>query len=184
MSFANSRSVHRAKEGLLRFGLKSLFVLILILSLPLSWLAAERNRKNAEREALAAIEKLGGRVQLSWTSEGQDQPPGSTWLRFLLGDDFFVHATAVDLSHNPRVSDEDIRLLAQLPKVKQIDLRETFVSDDCLRWLVRLTDLEELNLLHTETTLAGTAELRWALPRRQIVLYEYTANDGVGYERS
>src|SRR5205823_275033 len=142
-----------------RFGLKSLLLLILVLSLPLGWLAAERHQKSIERAAVAAIHELGGGVWYD-SHESRDpfdtaddlQPPGPAWLRFLLGDDFFVHATEVNLSCNTRLTDGDLSHLGQLPGLKKVYLHETAVSDDGLRHLQHLRNLKLLYLVETQVT--------------------------------
>jgi ankyrin repeat protein len=168
-------------------------VLVLIFSLPLGWLAAKRHQKSKERAAIAALIKLGATLSYNWTAEETGgQPPGPAWQRALLGDDFFVQVESVNLAGNEALTDEDLRHLEPLSGIKQLYLQETAVSDDGLVHLKHLTRLTFLNLLETQVTFAGAADVQLALvgtadlqriiPQCEIVLYEHAENDGLGYE--
>jgi hypothetical protein len=82
-----------------QFSLKSLFVLVLVLAVPLWFLGS----KMRERTAVTKIREFGAVVHYDWeweqlTSRAIDpdpEPAGPKWLRSLLGDDFFAHAVFV-----------------------------------------------------------------------------------------
>ena len=52
----------RPKRRWYQFSLKTLLVTVLMMSLAFSWFAAKRNKARKQREAVEAIEKLGGWV--------------------------------------------------------------------------------------------------------------------------
>jgi ankyrin repeat protein len=162
-----------------------LLALVVLLSLPLGWVAAKLHENRLERQAAAVIyEKLEGRVFWNWTRDRDDlHPPGPAWLRWFLGDDFFVHVTDGHFYGSAELTDTDLIHVQRLPALESLSLQQTIISDDGLRYLHGLTRLKHLNLLETDVTAGGAAELQRALPQCKIVLYEHSDNDGVGYEQ-
>ena len=73
-----------------QYSLRTLLVLMLLVCIGMGWLAVKMQRVRREREAVAAIERLGG-----WCVYGDpdsaEESRGRAWLRKLLGDDFFTH---------------------------------------------------------------------------------------------
>lgn len=59
-----------------------------------------------------------------------------------------------------RFTDQQVALLARLPQLRRLDLRETLISDDAIETILTLPELEELNL--TDTTVSGEALQRLA----------------------
>ena len=141
---------------------------------PFSWFARQR-------QAIARIEALGGRVQ---TTQGAPD-----WLRGIAGHRLarvFDRATVVNLSETPttdvdlavlhdlwgierlslagtRVSDAGMPAIAHLSQLKALDLNRTAVSDAGLARLTALTRLEYLYLDGTRVTAAGRQAYREAL---------------------
>ena len=83
----------------LTFSLRALFVLTTALAV---WLGIVVNRAREQREAVKAIEALGGTVTYDWEpglydSIGDDPagPSGPAWLRRLVGDEHFQEVTMV-----------------------------------------------------------------------------------------
>jgi len=81
----------------LTFSLRTLFVLLTVLAV---WLGVVVNRAREQREAVKAIEALGGFVFYDWQNArpATDEPAGPIWLRRTIGDDCFQEAYAVNLS--------------------------------------------------------------------------------------
>jgi hypothetical protein len=88
----------------LTFSLRSLFVLTTASAI---WLGVIVNRAREQREAVKAIEALGGSVGYDWQDvplapddvlslDGPLTPPGPAWLRRLAGNEFFQDAMEVN----------------------------------------------------------------------------------------
>jgi hypothetical protein len=109
--------------------------------------------------------------------------PGPTWMRSLLGDDFFAHVVWVDLSgwnvdngltgscSDHHFDDEDAQLLEKLPRVTFVDTSNSHLTDDGLRYFTRLHRLETLYLSSPYITDAGLSHLACMKRVKEIVLY-------------
>jgi len=92
-----------------QFSLRTLFVLVTVLCV---WLAVTANRARNQREAVAAIEELGGSVRYEYQNSFGQEPPGPKWLRELVGEEYFVSVVDVFL-HNTKVTDNGVKKLQQ-----------------------------------------------------------------------
>lgn len=104
----------------LTFSLRAFFVLLTAFAI---WLGVVVNRAREQREAVKAIEALGGNVRYDWEQtrltplgKGRSlitvEPYGPGWLR-----DFYQEAVCVEFNH-VSISDSDIR--AGLPYLKRL----------------------------------------------------------------
>jgi len=173
-----------------QFSIRSLLVLAVVVALPCSWLAVEMQQAERQREAVVAIEKRSGTVM--WDDEEWACP---TWLRRLLGDDFFnsvvgvsffdtrngdaeleqllEHLKGLDQLHkldldNTPVSDAGLEHVKTLGQLQELDLHLTQVTDAGLKHLKGLNQLRELRLVNTKVTDAAVKTLRQALPNCRI----------------
>lgn len=71
-----------------------------------------------------------------------------------------VEEPAVFLDYYALVTDEDLKLIANWPRICMISLRGTNISDAGLAHLKPLTELRDLTLAETRITDAGLAHLR------------------------
>jgi hypothetical protein len=106
-----------------QLSIQSLLALTLLVAVPCSWLAAERQRAKRQKKAVDAIVEGGGSVWYDYQIDPSGalapspQWPGPESLRALLGDDFFATATAACVTGN-----EGLAQLAQLPELEELDL--------------------------------------------------------------
>ena len=93
-----------------QFRLRTLLVLTVVVALPFSWLGLEMKRAKEQRDAVAAIRRLGGKAihdhefDVTASDDGdllvwlaQMVPPAPLWLRTLVGNDFFTTVDHVTL---------------------------------------------------------------------------------------
>jgi hypothetical protein len=98
---ANSLKLHRRW---LTFSLRSFFIAMTIFSI---WLGVAVNRARQQREAVKQLEAICGKPVHDWEPERRifglpappprTHPPGPSWLRRLLGDEFFQEVRDVEL---------------------------------------------------------------------------------------
>lgn len=152
-----------------QFRLWTLLAAVLVLSLPLSWFAMRMERARKQREAVEAIEKAGGHTGFSLNdliARSSTRKPERTWLRGLLGDDFFDPVLQAYMSTN--TSNDDLEHLKALPRLRILDLRDTQITDVGLKHLCELRGLKFLWIHNTQVTPEGVKELREALPDCEI----------------
>lgn len=84
----------------LRFGLRSLFALVLVSAVCSAFLARYLEQKRRERAAAIALVSCNFSVAYDWELANKGQPPGPKWLKNVLGDDFFSHVTSVSTGYD------------------------------------------------------------------------------------
>jgi hypothetical protein len=129
-----------------QFSYRSLLVFLVALSVPLGWFAWEIQRARKQRAAVDNIAKAGGWVayDFHWNESGMPvQPPGPSWLRELLGDDFFSDVVGARVIGTP-------------------------AGDAELEHIKGLADLRYVNLTGTNVTNEGVKNLQAALPNCEI----------------
>jgi hypothetical protein len=122
---ADTASTIPPRRRWLRFSLRSLLILITVLSI---WLGVKVNQARRQKEAVAALRQLGATVYYS--HQRRDTFPNSYdlandlsvpgWLRELAGDDFFQSAACVQVL-GP-VTDDALVHLAALPHLESLKL--------------------------------------------------------------
>lgn len=104
---------------------------------------------DAEDKAAKAVEDLGGKVVRD------DKAPGKPVVQVsLAGSD---------------VTDADLKSLAGVKNLQQLDLNETKITDAGLKDLAGFKELHLLRLAFTKTTDAGIADLEKALPDCKVI---------------
>ena len=124
------------------YSLRTLLVFVALFAVVFGWVGLKMWQVIGERDAAAAIGKLGGKVIWSDTTG---------------------RVAVVNLS-NTRVTDSDLQVLEGLPRLHQLCLDNTDVTDAGLKHLKGMRDLYCVNLHHTKVTNEGVRKLYQALP--------------------
>ena len=150
-----------------QYSLRSLFLLTLVVSLVMGWVAPRMKRTRQEDEAVEEIKKLHGQVQYDYEVRQSgnppldEEPPGPAWLRNLLGENFFATVVKVHFDYDAAsVTDRDLEPLKGLTQLQWVDLRGTQVTDAGLEYLKGLKQLQALDLFGTHVTDSGLQRLR------------------------
>ncbi len=169
----------KPKRRRFQFSLRTLLLAVLLLSLPLSWLATRMERARRQKEAVKAIQELGGSVIYNGNrlpggifphGAPRVQTPWPSWLERVLGEDFFWDAERVYwYGSHPKVTDQRLVYLKDLKNVREVCLQGTQVTDAGLEYLKTFRGLEHLDLRGTQVTTEGVKKLREALPECYIV---------------
>ena len=152
----------KSKRRLLRFSLRALLLLMLIVCITLGW-KVEKARK--QREAVTWVQQSGGWVKYDYE-----------WLKKFVGLDFFHDVVAVEIHNSNKKHVSDVTPLAGLTSLEALHLSSTRVSD--VTPLAGLTSLKRLQLYGTQvsdvTPLAGLTSLkRLYLGRTQVSKEDY-----------
>jgi internalin A len=180
---ADLKTISRPWRRYLRFSVRGLIVLVLVIGLGLGWIVRSAR---IQRDAVAAIERAGGDV--AYDSEWEyaksiqaAKPRPPRWLVELLGVDFFGHVTNVSgliatdtsivhvgslseleglsLAGSP-IGDNGAAHLQGLTKLRSLELRGTNITDVGLKHLKGLTTLSYLGLNSTKITDRGLVHLK------------------------
>ncbi|MGA2064768.1 MAG: hypothetical protein ABSG86_07355 [Thermoguttaceae bacterium] len=140
-------------------------LLALLLSILCGWFAVKMEQAGKQKAVVEEIENLGGLVWRDYQFDADGvpitkdpQPPGPAWLRRLLGDDFFMNVTKLDLTQTA-VTDAGLEHLKGLTQLQSLYLGSE-VTDAGLEHLKDFTQLRTLNLRATAVTDAGLEHLK------------------------
>lgn len=138
----------------------SLRLMLFVVTALAIWLGTFVARVREQRSVVAALQNLGVKLRYDFETDayGYDlpksgSPVGPAWLRRSLGDDFFARVTAVHGGQRP-ATDDELRGLFNLPRLRYADLHGTAVSDDFIRRLQRT--FSNLTVRHRNTAYLGT----------------------------
>ena len=154
--------VSRPWRRFLRFSVRGLVVLALVIGGWLGWIARSAR---IQREAVAAIVKAGGTVSYDWEwtngkSIAEGKPWAPRWLVDLIGVDYFAHVTYVALISAAMEADTAMAHIGRLTRLQHLNLAHSPVRDAGLANLEALRCLSYLNLAETQVTDAGMKHLR------------------------
>ena len=168
-----------------QFRLRTLLIVVLVLSLPLSWCAVRMEKARKQREAVEALRRMGCHVSYREEDAIPVVRQAIHWVAMATGPDFvlepdvifceqskvsdaelkrlreFREPDQVEIIHlnHTQVSDAALESLGGLANLKILWLDSTRVTDSGLKCLGGLTNLEELTLQHTQVTDAGLKHL-------------------------
>ena len=159
----------------LRFDLRGMFVLILLLTLMLAGAMSEYHQTRIEKEVVAKLEALSD-VSVSWRFDRVHQV---VWFSPLTLDDFDRAADGLQqLSqlHSLQIAAENlpgtiIKRVGRLTTLRNLYLQTLTVTDNDLRPLANLANLEYLELDASQLTDAGLLHLRGLKRLRALYLY-------------
>jgi internalin A len=167
-----AKPVSARPRRFLRFSVRGLIVLVLLIGGCLGWMA--RNAR-IQRDAVAAIKRAGGSVRYSHvrrksTSKQGQKPWVPVWLADLIGVDYLDHVTNVRLSESTMGTDSAIEQTGHLSQLRQLILDDSSVGDAGLAHMRGLRSLSILDLSHTKVTDLGLAHLEGLLNLRALDL--------------
>jgi hypothetical protein len=168
-----------------QYSLRSLLLLVLLVSLGMSWVAVRMKRAREQEQAVEEIAKVGGEVQYDYQDPqfrtsgdpfAESDPPGPAWLRNVLGQNFFAAVVAVDFRRSS-VNDAGLGHVERLMQLQTLDLSGAQITDAGLQHLKGLTQLKTLFLSGRKVTDAGLEHLRGLTQLQQLNLYDTQVTD-------
>ncbi len=192
-----STSAEKPRRRRLRFSVRILMLLVLLVGACLGWWVDRVNRANRQRRAVAAILKAHGRVWYDYEFSGEmaipiGNPWAPEWLRKRFGDEFFQEVTMVafqnplppdpapeEARESPRVRLAEAQLAAVegLDRLERLYLVGSWTTDDGLERLKRLARLRYLNLAGTRVKGPGLAHLTALHELRELSLVRTKVDD-------
>jgi hypothetical protein len=138
-----------------QFSLRTLLLSLLVLGLGFGWFAYKVKQAREQRDAVEAIQKAGGQVSYDY---GRADASRTNWLQDLLGRDFFFDVSGVYLN-GTGVSAELLREAREDGQTSQLRYFDAHMTDDELAVLKKLPRIKDLTLCNTKVTDAGLANL-------------------------
>ena len=132
-------SPSKPRRRWLQFRLSTLLIAVTLSTLPLGYVAWEREQCRRGKEALEMLQRLAESNDGSWSQSSLSRRP--EWLKDVIGDDDFRAVDEVSLSGDT-ISDSDLRLLAALPNLHDIGIIDANVTDDGVAYLHNLQFVE------------------------------------------
>ncbi len=148
MATISASPASRSRRRFLRFSVRGLIALILLIASGLGWLVSEAHD---QRDAVAAIKRAGGVVAYDWEWRDGDQIPSGkprapNWLVDRIGVDFFGHVTSVEFYSHDTLTDGPMVQFERLPQVEKLVFTDATVSNAGLSKLKDLRNLRALDL--------------------------------------
>ncbi len=148
-----------------QFSIRSILLAVVVVAVPCSWLAAEKERAAKQRQAVEEIRKTSNQVSYDYETEVSDdgdmstgsnsQPRAPQWLRTLFGEDFFNDVAYLCFFSN---ADSGLAHLENMPHIQVLEL--TDASDAALVKIKGQSRLQILYLDGTKLTDAGLINLQ------------------------
>lgn len=165
-TFATLMHRVRPKRRWMQFGTRSMLALTTACGVLLGWRVNEVRR---EREALTYVESLGGMACFDYQCDFDQeenlrvvdpgrQPPRSSWLRSMIGDEYFRHIAVIFVG-GVNVTDKDLVRFTGLSGLVSLELPKSKVTDAGVASLAGMRQLQMLNLHDMQVTDAGLAHL-------------------------
>ena len=182
-----------------QFSLRSLFVVMTMACIGMSWVGVKMQKAKKQKEAVEAIVKLGGVVYYDYQLDAagrlthRDKPPEPAWMRHLLGEDICVkiakvsydmHGSEARLEHievltdlqrlhiiNARLADAGLKVLTGLTQLQELWLVNTDVTDAGLEPIKRIPHLRDLSLVNTQVTDKGLEHLKGLTQLQELVAH-------------
>ena len=158
-----------------QFSIRSLLLLVIVVAVPCSWLAVEMKKVRKETDVVEAIVGSGGDVLYEYQTVLYEdsvhksgspvigEPPSFSWLRNLLGQNWFHNVTTVFI-----YSDNGLECLKELPQLEKAYAVGSQVTDRGLQKVETSGRLRKLYLSDSKVTAEGVAKLQQALPNCKI----------------
>jgi hypothetical protein len=155
-----------------RFSLRTLLVLVTVLSMPLGWVGWRMGEVRKERAVVALVENRSGKVsfdygRIIWIVKAGEEVSFIPYKRSCweaLTDKWFGERVSGVHLDNTQMS--DLSPLAEMKNLKELSIFHTQVSD--LSPLAELKDLERLKLFNTQVSDEQVQQLSRALPNCEI----------------
>ena len=165
-----SKLPRKPRRRWLQISLRTLLILVTLLSIGLGWFV---HRGERQRRAVTALKELGGEMHYaSDLSEADTSFDLSQWPR----RDYFDDVLIVSLSRC-KMTDADLGHIQDLTRLECLELDGTRITDAGLAHLQGLTRLQVLDLSETQVTDAGLTRLQGMAELWQLHLTDTRVTD-------
>ena len=162
MSTTPAATISRPWRRLLRFSVRGMIVVVLVIAGWLGWLVRSAH---VQRDAVAAIRTPGGSVTYDWARQpdrliSRLRRLTPRWLVDLIGVDYFGHPTDARIVASSISTDDALREVGRLTQLERLDIHGLSPVSDSLAHLEGLSHLTELCLSTMPVTDEGMVHLK------------------------
>jgi len=182
----NDSDLPKLKRRWYQISLRTVLLIVLLLSLPFSWFAFRLDQTRRQKAVLANFSEYEHNAYWRYSSLGEkeanDFPFGYVFDLRLWGnertaptdDDLihlagFTHLQALTIENCPGVTDAGLKHLSGMTNLSSLSLNGNRITDAGLVHLKGLINLETLHLANTSVTDEGVNKLQQSLPNCKIV---------------
>jgi len=154
----------KPKRRWYQFSLRTLLVVVLVLSPFFAWVGWELEKTRREQAVVGTIEAFGGWVEYH---EPNLPPRIAQYFRRTQKVDMQLPFSVTrdgSLAFHPTIDDNSMTLFEGFTGLEELNLQWTDITDSGLEHLRGLTNLKKLDLSASRVTPEGVEELRRALP--------------------
>ncbi|QDU78270.1 Leucine Rich repeats (2 copies) [Bremerella volcania] len=170
----------RSRRRWLSYGLRGLMLLVLLLSLPMGWIARDVYRAQREAEVVAAVEKAGGYASYDYHKlnlRNEVPPPPGPWLlRKLFGEHIHAYVDFVIISE-PQDTNEVVPMLVSCHRLEYLELHDVTLTDPSVETISQMPRLNDLALIGTSLSVEQFRQLSQVKTLKSITLVGATASD-------
>lgn len=175
-----AKSTHKSRWW--QFSLRRMIIWVTILGIALGWLGNEVLRARRQRLIVEEIQRLGGSARYDYDpteirGTRPHQRSRGRWLTELVGPDLFAHVSGVYFGENTNATDEDMKFLSELPRLKAVELFGAGITDATIERLKNARHLRGLHLDDTLCTTVAVSRLPAAPSLEHFTLLGVTVND-------
>ena len=156
----------------LRFSLKTLFALVTVLGIVCGWFAIKIGEARHQKKVVDEIRAMGAMVTYDWDVRSASVLGQS--LIDILGIDFCSNVVEVSVSRvkfDVSRLEELIPWLRELPRLEDLDLAFTNISDEQLKELVPLQGLKHISFVGTHVRGSQAfKDLQGAMPNTRFIV--------------
>jgi hypothetical protein len=167
-----------------RLSVRGLMILVLLLGGGLGWFAHVLRKAQAQRDAVSAIQRIGGNVHYESEWSNATPPVGTLpsrpplwpkWLVDRVGTDFFLNVVGIYLTRG--ASDAELAYLGSLSRLESLVVHPSTVTDAGLVHLKGLTHLSNLQLPGSRVGGEGMVCLEGMTKLQMLILWDTEVSD-------
>ena len=156
-----------------QFRLRSLFLLMLVLAVPLAWLGQDLQKYRVQRQALDRLATHQATWAITAMSRFGFSKVEGLWLTGPVDVDDARHVSELPYLnrlelHDCQITDDAWDTIGRIERLTSLHIAYTDMSDEQVLMLKPLKNLRELSLTSTGVTEAAVSELERALPELRV----------------
>jgi hypothetical protein len=145
MSTADNSNPPKPKRRWYQYRLRTLMIFVTLVAVGMSWFAVRMQRVRRQKEAVEAIDKLGG----AWIEYKYEFYGSPKWLRKWLGNDFFKDVATIHVHKSEHIS-SILEHCNEFHDLEEFQIEIDEITDGDLKRISEYKNLRRLEIGHGE----------------------------------